>query len=327
MARSRAQEIQEELLPHGYRLSIIDAHHHFWDLKKPGHWPWLQEAYDPNFFLGDYHAMIREFMPKQYRDETAGWDIAATVHCQAERAREDQVLEDEFCEKLNAETDGRFPAAAIGHVDFLQDDVDQILAEHKKHEIVKGIRSKPKIAKTPDEPYGGKGTLDDPDWVAGLGKLEELDFEYDLRVPYYHLSQFAEILHDYPRLRVTVNHCGLPLDRSDAGLKIWRSGMKDLARLDNVSVKISELGVYPNRWLTESNIQVVHDTFSIFGPERSMFATNMPVAVLTASTFDDVMETVLRGLGALTAEELDRVFYLNAAQTYGIDVARLKLAQ
>ena len=47
--------------------AIVDAHHHLWRLDL-GHYPWLQEAYEPStFILGDYAPLCRDFTPADYR--------------------------------------------------------------------------------------------------------------------------------------------------------------------------------------------------------------------------------------------------------------------
>lgn len=326
MSVESAQRIRRERLPDGYQLRILDAHHHFWDLDGDGHWPWIQDAYDEDFFLGDYTAMRRTFLPAQYRAETAGWDIIGTVHCEAERSRSEQVEEDDFLQTLSTATDGRFPVAAVAHVGFLQPDRDEILAAHAQRPIVRGIRSKPVISRGPGERADGPGTLHDPRWVEGIAALAHHGFSWDLRVPSHHLSEAADVLSDFPDLAVVVNHCGLPLDRSDEGLRRWRDGMERLAALPATTVKVSELGLYPNRWDRPSNERVVRETLAIFGADRSMFATNLPVATLTAPDVDEVVDTVLAGAAGLDAPALDALFHGTAARVYRIDLSSLPSA-
>ena len=38
-------------------LPIVDAHHHLWDLGS-ARYPWLQDEYHEDFFLGDYHKLF-----------------------------------------------------------------------------------------------------------------------------------------------------------------------------------------------------------------------------------------------------------------------------
>lgn len=323
MSVETARRIQGARLPDGYDLRIVDAHHHFWDLEGDGHWPWIQDEYNEQFFLGDYNAMRRTFLPREYVAETAGWNILGTVHCEAERSRAEQVAEDDFLQQLSDATAGRFPIAAVAHVGFLQPDRDAVLAAHAARPIVRGIRSKPVIAADAGERATGPGTLHDPAWVEGLAALAAHGLSWDLRVPYYHLAEAADVLADFPDLPVVINHCGLPLDRSPEGLRVWRAGMERLADLPRTAVKVSELGLHPNRWDRPSNEQVVRETLAVFGAGRSLFASNLPVATLTAPDFDEVMDTILTGAAGLDTTGLDALFHGTAARVYGLDLSLL----
>ncbi len=267
--------------------------------------------------------MRRTFLPREYLAATAGWDIIGTVHCEAERSRSEQVAEDDFLQGLSDATGERFPIAAVAHVGFLQADRDEVLAAHAQRAIVRGIRSKPVIAPRAGERATGAGTLHDPEWVEGIGALAAHGFSWDLRVPYHHLAEAADVLADFPDLPVVVNHCGLPLDRSDAGLRLWRDGMERLAALPQTVVKVSELGLYRNRWNRASNEVVVRETLSIFGADRALFASNLPVATLTAPDVDEVMDTILAGAAGLDAAGLDALFHGTAARVYRLDLSSL----
>jgi len=318
-----ARRIRRSRLPEGYELRLVDAHHHFWDLAGDGHWPWIQDEYNEDFFLGDYNAMRRTFLPREYRAATEGWNVIGTVHCEAERSRSEQVAEDDFLQGLSDATGGRFPLAAVAHVGFLQADRDEVLAAHAARSIVRGIRSKPVIAARAGESATGAGTLHDSEWVEGIAALAAHGFSWDLRVPFYHLAEAADVLADFPDLPVVVNHCGLPLDRSDEGLRLWRDGMERLAALPQTVVKVSELGLHPNRWDRVSNETVVRDTLAIFGADRALFASNLPVATLTAADFDEVMDTILAGAADLDAAGLDALFHGTAARVYRLDLSSL----
>lgn len=300
-------------------LRIVDAHHHFWDLEGPGHYPWLQDEYNEDFFLGDYNPMRRTFLPAQYEQVTAGWNVVGTVHCEAERSRREQIAEDDFLSALHAR-DPRFPLAIVGHADFLQDDLAEVLAAHAARPLVRGIRSKPRIAARRGEPLPDtRGSLQDRTWQDGLRRLADLDLSWDLRVPYYHLSEAAEVISEVEGLRVVVDHCGLPLDRDPESLTVWRRGLQDLAALPETSIKVSELGLHPNRWDPETNAEVVRSVLEIFGFARSMFASNLPVATLTAPTFDAVMESILAGAAGASRDQLEDLFAGTACRRYRLE--------
>lgn len=306
--------------PH-YRGRIVDAHHHFWDLNAGGHYPWLQEEYDDGFFLGDYHRLRQDFLPEHYRASTAGYDVAADVHVEAERSRSEQVSETSFLRELH-DRDGT-PSVLVGHVGFLQPDCYEILSGHAAEPLMRGIRSKPVTAPNAESVAavtGGPGTLQDPKWVEGLAQLELFGFSWDLRVQAWHLSQAAAVVRDLPGIPVVLNHCGLPLDRTPDGLALWRDGMYELADLPNVSVKVSEMGLRGGLWDEESNRAVVRDVIQIFGWDRAMFASNLPVSSL-AVNFHDLVGTIIEAIPDATAEQLDQLFAETANRVYRIGLS------
>lgn len=302
----------------GFDLPILDAHHHFFDLSD-GHYPWLTDAYNPTFFLGDYRAICRDFLPADYRAATAGFNVTGTVHMEAERVQSEQTSENDFVSRLNA-TSG-LPCAAVAHVYFTQDNCEAVLKIHAAHPLVRGVRSKPVTA--PDavsSVRGTPGSMQDEAWLRGLAMLEGLGLSWDLRVPYWHLEEAAEVVRGIAGTTVILNHLGLPLDRSDGELAVWRRGMKALADCPNVYLKVSELGLKGGVWDSASNRRVIRESVDMFGYKRSMFASNLPVGNLSASfeqmvsdttaALPDATEAQLRDLFAQTCQ---RVYQVNAS--------------
>jgi predicted TIM-barrel fold metal-dependent hydrolase len=65
-------------------ITLIDAHHHLWDLSMRRH-PWLGDHPEPNFFMGDYSGIRRDYLPADYLRDAADHNVLATVHCEAGR--------------------------------------------------------------------------------------------------------------------------------------------------------------------------------------------------------------------------------------------------
>jgi predicted TIM-barrel fold metal-dependent hydrolase len=65
------------------RLRIVDAHQHFWDLQRNYH-PWLCDPEPIPFRYGDYGALRRSYLPPDYRRDSAGFEVAKTIHVEAE---------------------------------------------------------------------------------------------------------------------------------------------------------------------------------------------------------------------------------------------------
>jgi len=295
--------------------AIFDAHHHFWHLSSnEGHYPWLQNEYDESFFLGDYRAMCHDFLPDDLRARYAGWNLVGSVHVEAERSRIEQVEETRWLAGLHAAAG--LPTLIVGHVYFTQPDRDAVLARHAACPLVRGIRSKPVIAAAPGQSVRGQpGTLQDPRFAEGLSRLEPLNFSWDLRVPFWHLAEAAELAAQFPRIPVVVNHLGLPLDRSPEALAVWRRGMAALAALPQVALKVSELGLHGGRWDGPSNQAVIREAVGIFGITRCMFASNLPVSGLSVA-LDTLIATVLAALPDASQSEIAGLFAGNAKRFY-----------
>jgi predicted TIM-barrel fold metal-dependent hydrolase len=178
-------------------------------------------------------------------------------------------------------------------------------------------------AKPQPTPLEGPGTMSDPAWRRGLALLEKYDLSWDLRVPFWHLEEAAGVARDFPAIRIVLNHTGLPWDRSEDGLAVWRRGMRALAAQPNVLCKISELGLRDAAWTVEGNRRVVREAVEIFGVQRCMFGSNFPVAGLRVGYRAQIVG-LLKILDDLSRPELDQLFRDNAARFYRIDLATLK---
>lgn len=299
-------------------VTLIDAHHHLWDLSQRKH-PNLIGEPRQDFFMGDDAALRRDYLPADYRRDAAGHNVLTTVHCEAEWDRADQVGETRWLTEIH-ERHG-FPGAAVAHAWFDTDTTEEVIAAQAAFALVRGIRSKPVTASAPDRMTpGAPGTMQDEAWLRGFALLEKYRLSWDLRVPIWHLCEAAEVARAFPRTQIALNHTGFPWDRSEEGLAAWRRAMATLAREPNVHVKVSEFGLKDSVWVYESNRRVVRDAISIFGIERAMFATNFPVAGLRIG-YDALVRAVAQMLQDFPAEDRDRFFWRNAAAFYRLDLA------
>ena len=84
-------------------VPIVDAHHHLWQLSGgPLTYPWLQDPQPHDFFLGEYGALKRDYLPADYRRDAAGHHVVKTVHVEAECRRDQQVAETRWPTPVNA---------------------------------------------------------------------------------------------------------------------------------------------------------------------------------------------------------------------------------
>ena len=142
---------------------------------------------------------------------------------------------------------------------------------------------------------GSKGGYDGdvvPEFERGFALLEKHDLSFDLQCAPVQLKQAAALIKRYPNIKVCIDHLGKPRTLlgpdtgtntnkvpDDAELAVWRDGMKLMAALPNVYVKLSMLGWCVPGWIrTPERIALVRglvvETVQLFGPQRCMVATN-----------------------------------------------------
>ena len=296
---------------------IVDAHHHLWNLDC-NYYPWLVDKKEKDFFLGDYSALKKNYLPEDYRTDAKNFNVIATVHVEAEWDRSNQVGDTTWLTKMNAKYE--MPNAIIGHIWLSEKNCEEVLIEHNKHTLFRGVRSKPLTSSHPnDELPKGPGSMHDGAWKNGLSLLPEYNLSFDLRVPYWHLYEAAQVISELPQLSVVLNHTGFPWDRSLKGLSSWRHAMKVISQCPNVSLRLSELGLKDAEWTIDSNRDVILDAIDIFGVNRCMWASNFPVAGLRVS-YENQLLGILEILSHLPKPDIDRVFKFNAARFCKIDL-------
>jgi predicted TIM-barrel fold metal-dependent hydrolase len=132
------------------------------------------------------------------------------------------------------------------------------------------------------------------------------------------LADAARLAADFPGLQFVLNHCGSPIDRDPEGMRRWRDGLRELARRENVAVKISDLVAYDHDWSLESLAPVVMHCIDCFGPDRAMFASDFPVAGLHAS-FDEVYDGFKTIVSPLSGDQQTALFFGTAKRIYRLD--------
>lgn len=274
------------------------------------------------FFLGDFEPMCRDVLPADYRRAAADVPIVHTVAIEAECADDQKVEEARWLAALGDKQG--MPSAIVAGAVFHQPGVGETLRQLARIPSVRSIRCKPRTRSTPDASLGTEaGTLADPQWQRGFRQLEQHGLGWDLRLPYWHLAEAADLVAGFPGIPVVVEHTGLPLSRSPQALTVWRDGMSKLARSGHIFCKLSCLLRPGTPWDRTSNELVIREAIEIFGAHRCMFATNYPVDALQIPmrAMLEAYREITTPLGIETQRQL---FHDTAVAFYRLDAAGTK---
>ena len=271
-------------------LRIVDAHHHFYD--RSG-WTYLAD---------DYLA-----------DARSGHRVVATVYMQAQtRYRADAaealrpVGETEAVIAMTqaSSTGGVMLAKGIvGHANLRLGAAVSVVLEahiHAGQGRFKGVRhlSTWDADASLVNPLSAvpAGLLLDPMYQQGAAQLAKHQLSYDAWLFFHQLPELVELAKSMPDTPVIVNHCG-GVVRIGAYSELrpqvhetWLKGMRELAALPNVYVKLGGLGMRINGFdfekgeLPPSSQQLaqtwkpwMEPCIELFGADRCMFESNFPV--------------------------------------------------
>ncbi|MET3616246.1 putative TIM-barrel fold metal-dependent hydrolase [Rhizobium aquaticum] len=291
---------------------LVDAHHHFQDIETY-EYPWLNPSRPPAL-EGDLSAIRRNFLPLEYREIVSGWPVRKSVHVQNGWRADDPVGETRWLSSL-IEADG-LDMAIVGYADLSSPDIGATLDAHGTFPQFRGIRQilnwheNPalQVASHPD-------LMEQPDWRRGFGELAARNLSFDLQLYWPQMEMALELAQDFPQTEIVLNHFGMPIDRSPSALRHWAAALERLALTDNVSVKLSGFGLGHPHWSKADTIPLLQAVIRVFGPERTMFGTNLPVDLLFSKP-RRLFDTFEASLLFLSGEDRNRIRHGNAERIY-----------
>ncbi|WP_207309454.1 amidohydrolase family protein [Streptomyces kasugaensis] len=272
----------------------IDAHHHLWDLTRRDQ-PWLDGAWA--------EPIRRSYALPDLVPHLAAHAVDATVLVQSSASYAETA-------DLLAVAAGDGPVrGVVGWADLTDPGLAGVLAALPAGLV--GIRHQ-----VQDEP--------DPDWLTrpdvlrGLGAVAGAGLVYDLLVTPRELPAALAAVRALPELAFVLDHAAKPaVARGD--WQPWAAGIADLARLPNVSCKLSGLVTEADwaAWRPPQILPYARHVLDAFGPERVLFGSDWPVCTLAAG-YADVVALAEAATGHLTAAERSAVFGETAGRVYRV---------
>jgi L-fuconolactonase len=272
-------------------LPICDPHHHLWD--RPGNRYMLEELRSDTGTGHNVQTTVfvecgsawRTDGPEHYRP------VGETIFVAAEAAR-----------STASAAQGSVIRAIVGHADLRAAAIEDVLAAHADagQGLFRGIRQ---VASRDDSPEIHTShtnppahLLADPAFRAGLVALGRAGYSFDAYLYHPQLAELAAAARAAPETVIVLDHIGAPLGvgpyagKRTEVLEVWRRGMDDVARCENVVVKLGGIGmpIFGLEWhkreaqpsseeLADAWRTEIRWCIERFGVERCMFESNFPV--------------------------------------------------
>lgn len=270
----------------------IDAHQHFWHYAAD-QYPWIP-ADSP---------LQRDWLPADLATLQDPLGFRGSIAVQARQTTQ----ETEWLLQLAAE-DPRL-LGVVGWVDLRNEAVGDDLRQFAQDPHFVGVRHV--VQDEPDEDF-----LLRPDFLRGIGRLQEHGLTYDLLIYPHQLAAATGLVTRFPDQRFVLDHLAKPAIR-DREFDQWATQIRMLAKHVNVWCKVSGLVTEadPARLQPEDLRPYFDLAIEAFGPERLMFGSDWPVCLLAAD-YPRVVELAEACTTTLDPAARDAFFGGNAERFY-----------
>ena len=289
------------------QIPIIDTHVHFYDFSHPElKWVWL----NPDFIhpiLGNINAIkARQFLVEDYRAESRFAGVEGVVHVQAAIGSPNPVTETVWLTKMNKKSP--IPIRIVADCALGGSEAISQLEEHAKSMIFVGIRD------FNAEPLLASKEIN-PNFENSLKWLAKNKILFDLDCEWMNMAEALKLAQRHPDLQIVLEHIGFPRKRSDTYFESWKKAVKNLAKAENVTMKISGVAMTDPNFTKKSLKPWVDTCVNTFGPDRCVIGSNWPVDRLFSS-FDIIMNFYREYIDKLSISEQKKILNKNAAMLY-----------
>jgi L-fuconolactonase len=281
----------------------LDAHQHFWRYSA-AEYGWITPA------LGEIR---RDFLVSDLAPHLAAAGLGGSIAVQARSsARETDELLALARGSLGSETP---VLGVVGWLDLAAPDVEAALDRYHAEPLLVGLRHV--VQDEPDDRF-----LDRPDFRRGVLAAAARDLVYDVLVYPRQLPAALDFVQALEGVPMVLDHCAKPPLRAGHGspeMAAWERGVRELARAEHLACKVSGLVTEADwaSWREEDVLRCIDVVLETFGPERVLYGSDWPVALL-AAPYTRVFGLAERAVAACTPAERAAFFGGNAARIYGI---------
>jgi len=273
---------------------IIDSHQHFWKYNA-AEYPWM---------TGDLACCQRDLLPSDLEPLLDAGKIDGSIAVQARQV----VAETDFLLELAAAHSRVL--GVVGWVPLCQKNVAEDLERYASHKKVVGFRHV--IQDEPDDDFILRS-----DFNAGVRELSRYPLCYDILIFEKHLPQTMQFVDQHPNLPMVVDHIAKPKIVPGAFSETWAKHMRELAKREQLTCKISGMAteVHGGLWDAEILRPYFDVVLEAFGPDRLMFGSDWPVCLMRTSHTRWV-EVVRSWIAELSADEQNAIMGGTAERFY-----------
>jgi L-fuconolactonase len=274
---------------------IIDSHQHFW-------------IFDPerdSWITPEMEVIRRDFLPADLKPVLERNKVDGCVAVQADQSDS----ETEFLLHLAEAND--MIKGVVGWINFTAEDVYDKLEVYSQFELLKGFRHV--VQAEPD------GFLSGAAFVNGVAQLAAFDFTYDILIYPQQLKEAFSFAGNLPNVRFVLDHIAKPYIKKGE-TESWKSDIKALAGLPNVSCKVSGMVTEADwsNWKKSDFVPYLDVVFEAFGSKRLMFGSDWPVCLL-AGEYENMKSVLTDYLSSFSTTEQADVMGNNAVRFYNLD--------
>lgn len=273
----------------------IDAHHHLW----------RYSAADYGWIGDSMPQLRRDFLPADLEAELKDAKIDGAVAVQASQALE----ETEWLLGL-AKRHG-FMRGVVGWAPIASRRFEPILEALCEHKKLKALRHV--IQDEPDDAF-----ILREDFNVGIDLLQGTGLVYDILIFERHLPNAIKFVDRHPNQAFALDHIAKPRI-ADGLLEPWATNIRELARRENVSCKLSGMATEADwsNWTIDTLRPYSDIALEAFGAGRMMMGSDWPVCLLAAS-YAQWVRTVEELISQLTPTEQEAILGGTAMRVYDL---------
>ena len=275
---------------------LFDSHLHVVD-RKSLRYPWLAGA----------GALNRDSLYEDYAREALRAGISDTLHMEVDVAPADMEAETDYVHGL-AGRPGSLIRGAIAACRPEEDGFAAYLEKVLADPFVKGFRRVLHVV--PDDV--SEGAL----FRENMRQLAGTRLTFDLCVLPHQIEKAIALVDLNADVGFILDHCGVPAIK-DGISDLWKSGIAEIARRPNVTVKISGVVAYadPESWTVETLRPFIEHSIASFGWDRVVWGSDWPVCTLGGGLAQWVAATHALTAGCSESERR-RLFSDNARRIW-----------